>query len=389
MGPRLFDPLPRVDQRMPRRLEPCYAYLNESARPEAALARAAYREWLTRYPAAERDDVVRRFRSKRDDTHMATAFELAVHEAMVGLGASVGVPGARDGMTRYDFDVEREGEDCAVEVALVTDTSKEDERRADQRARLLDALDEVQHPRLGVHVWSCQVADQQPSFKRIRADVVNGLNGASEAEIAQWAGMVAARQFDRLPRWMYLDGRGTKISLSPVPLPPGLRKLQLNPPGAMQRIMLGKAFLKKIREKASQGYDLGSRPLVVVLGAAHWHGSTHEQVFEALFGTERHVVREREGKLAIVGSFRDRDGVWGPHSRHGLSSVSAVLVFERFQTWGPWATRWHAYVNPWARFAPPAWLSRLPRWAPVDSDHITFQDGARLSDVLRPPFEVT
>jgi hypothetical protein len=33
---RLFDPIPRIDRRYPRRIEPAYDYLNESAQAEAA-----------------------------------------------------------------------------------------------------------------------------------------------------------------------------------------------------------------------------------------------------------------------------------------------------------------------------------------------------------------
>ncbi len=395
----LFDPIARLDPRLPRRAEPGFAYLNASARDEAALVRAAYREWLGRYPAAERADLVRRFRSKRDDTYTAAAFELALHEALVGLGGALSVPPPEQTGTRYDFDLVLDGAAAAVEATLVTDDQDEDRRRRVRVEKLLDALDERRHPRLAVHIWDCRVnGERQPSFKRLRQDMLDVLDSATEDEVAQWAGMVASRDYERLPRWTY-ERDGSKVVFSPVPVTPGRAPIffgpsfrgqvvDLNPPTAMQRITIGDAMLLKIRAKAAKRYEVGERPLILALAVTHWAGSDDFEVFRALLGTERWPVEHRDGEPTLGQPFRDHDGAWGPHSRHGLSSVSAVLVFRRFQVWAPWATTWRVYVNPWARNPAPEWLLRLPRWAPVDAEHIGYTDGRPLEDVLRPPFRL-
>lgn len=396
----LFDPIPRTDQRFRRRAEPAFSYLNESARTEAAHVRLAYREWLARYPASERPDLVRRFRLEDDRAHTAAAFELALHEALLGLGATARVPPQNQPGTRYDFDVIIDGEAAAVEATLVTDEDDEDIRRQNRTDSLLDALDEQKHRLLAVHVWECGVnGDRQPSFRRLREGMLAVLDEASGDQIAQWAGMVAARDYSRLPRWTY-DRDGSKVVFSPVPITPGAQPIflgssfrgqvvNLNPPTAMGRVTIGEAVLAKIREKAAKRYDVGGRPLILALAVTHWAGSDNFEVFRALLGTERWPLVERDGKIVMGESFRDCDGAWGRHSRHGISSVSAVLVFRRFQVWAPWTTTWRAYVNPWARTPAPRWLLRLPNWAGSADGAFAYSEGVALEPMLSGPSSST
>jgi hypothetical protein len=388
--PWLFDPIPRIDLRYPRRVEAAYDYLNASARSEAACVRLAYRTWLGRYPADQRGELVRRFRDSDDRAHAAAAFELALHEMLVLLGGQVSVPRDQHGRTRYDFDVVMEGETTAVEASLVTDDDdgeRQQRRRADA---LLDALDERRHLRLAVHVWECRVdATRQPSYGKLRTDMLAVLDSAHPDDIAQWAGLVAARDFRRLPRWVY-ERSGSKVVFSPVPIPPGVvfrgHVVRLDPVVAMEKVTIGDAMLGKIRSKAAKRYDLDGRPLVLALAVTHWAAADDFEVFRALLGTERWPIVEHEGKPGLGPSFRDSDGAWGPHSRHGLSSVSAVLIFRRFQVWAPWSTTWRVYLNPWARTPPPKWLARLPRWDRADMSGLAFRDGLPLSDLLPAPF---
>lgn len=383
----LFDPIPRLDLRYPRRVEAAYDYLNESARSEAAWARLAYRTWLARYPAEHHDDLVRRFRSAEDRSHAAAAFELALHEMLLQLGGEVAVPSHQQGRTRYDFDVVMDGEAAAVEASLVTDDDDDDRQQRRRADALLDALDELRHPRLAVHVWECRVdATRQPSYRRLREAMFAVLDCAHSDDVAQWAGLVASRDFRRLPRWVY-DRGGSRVVFSPVPIPPGVvfrgHVVRLDPAVAMEKVTIGDAILGKIRAKAAKRYELDGRPLVLALAVTHWAAADDFEVFRALLGTERWPVVERDGKATLGDSFRDSDGAWGPHSRHGLSSVSAVLIFRRFQVWEPWNTSWRAYVNPWARTPPPRWLLRLPKWAPTGEASIRYTDGVALETLMQ------
>lgn len=388
----LFDPIPRLDHRLPRRTEPAYSYLNESARPEAALNRLYYRTWLARYPARERADLVRRFRSRDDRAHTAAAFELFLHELLVSLGAGVTIPEERQGQTRYDFDVEEGDSVTAVEAAVVSDEDEDDRVRQRRRDELLDHLDQMRHPRLAVAVREAMInPSNAPPYGRLREAMIMLLDSATEDQIAQSAGHIAARDFGSLPRWRY-ERDGSRVVLSPVPIPPGVQLrghgVELPENTLMQAITVGDALLAKLRTKASRRYDLGDRPLVLALASTHWGGASDDQVFRELLGTERHpVVRSADGNATLGQPFRDRDGSWGPHSRHGLTSVSAVLIFYRFQVWNPWDPRWHAYMNPWARTPPPAWLQRLPRWVSTGDGFLHRYDGIALRDLVGPPVE--
>jgi hypothetical protein len=206
--------------------------------------------------------------------------------------------------------------------------------------------------------------------------------------VAQWAGLVASGDFRRLPRWVY-ERSGSRVVFSPVPIPPGVvfrgHIVRLDPVVAMEKVTIGDAILGKIRSKAAKRYDLNGRPLVLALAVTHWAAADDFEVFRALLGTERLPVVERDGKATVGDAFRDSDGAWGPRSRHGLSSVSAVLIFRRFQVWEPWNTSWRAYVNPWARTQPPRWLLGLPKWAPTGEASLAYSEGLALHAVMPSP----
>lgn len=397
--PLLFDPIPRNDHRLPRRSESEWAYLNLSARPEAALVRATYREWFDRYPSTDAGEFARKFRSPRSRYLTAPAFELALHEALRRMQLDVAVPRKIRGKNHFDFDVAFDGDCTAVEARVVAGEDSETAQRKRDQDRALDALDEIPHPRFAVHLWECRVDGVDGDLlQRLRAGIVAKLDTLSGPEVADWAAAVAAQDYDRLPKWIYED-QTTSLRWSPVPKPlpsvvigeryTGGLLFNLQHIKAMQRVTIGDEMVPAIKEKADKDYPLDGRPLVLALGSTHWAGADDFEVFRALYGTERwRLVTNGEGEAALGDSFRDSDGVWGPHSRHNVTNLSAVLVFRRFRVWHPWTTTWRVYLNPWAETASPPWLQNLPRWLPGDNGVLQFHDGVALDQVLGPAFDL-
>ena len=398
--PLLFDPIPRGDRRLPRRSEGEWSYLNLSARPEAAVVRATYREWFDRYPAEDAGEFAQKFRSPNSRYLTAPAFELALHEALRRLKLDVVVPPRISGRNHFDFDVGFEGSGTAVEARVVTGEETETDRRKRAHDRVLDALDAALHPRFAVHLWDCRVDGKHDEklLKRLREGIVALLDTLGGPDVAHWAAAVASGDYDRLPRWSCQEPN-VRLLWSPIPKPlpsvvfgeryAGGLLFDLTCVEAMERVIIGDEMVLAIKEKAEKDYPLDGRPLVLALGSTHWAGADDSEVFRALYGTERWpVVTSGQGKPGLGDSFRGSDGVWGPHTVHNLTHVSAVLVFRRFGVWHPWTTTWRVYVNPWAETAPSRWLLRLPRWVPGDDGVLEFREGLELGQVLGPAFHL-
>ena len=393
----LFDPIPRDELRLSRRSEGDWAYLNSSARPEATQVRATYREWFDHYPIPDAAEFARRFRSPRSRYLTAPAFELALHEALRRMGLEISVPCKVRGKNHFDFDVTCAQRPVAVEARVVMSKDSESAQHQRRLDRVLDVLDEEAHPRFAIHLWDCRV-DRKGTrrLEELRAGIINKLDTLDGPEVEEWAGAVATRDYNRLPRWVYENG-ATCLRWSPVPKPlpntvlgeryRGGLLYTLPRISAMKKVTIGDAMVPAIKEKADKDYPLDGRPLVLALGSTHWAGADDFEVFRALYGTERwRVVTNNDGEPTLGDSFRDSDGVWGPHSEHNLTGVSAILVFRRFRVWHPWTTTWRVYVNPWAEVPPPDWLLELPRWVPAEQGTLQFFDGRALDQVLGPAF---
>jgi len=386
--PRLFDELVRTDHRRPRRTEPAFEYLNTTARDEGALARRCYEAWFTRFPVDERDGLASRFRSADGSNHTGAAFELALHEVLVRLGCSVDIPPDVRGQPRHDFDAMCAGESVALEATVVTDESEREVKHRRRHDLILDYLDEAHHPRFGILVWECNVAENRtPRKNGLRKKIVGFLDAATDEDARAWSELAANRDYWRLPK-QEISREGLKLVYSPIPLHPGAPVDGLvhreDPRPSAVRVTIGDAMRGKLHDKAKKGYDVGERPLVIAVAVTHWAGADSFEDFRALLGTEHHHHAVVDGQHISLGASRDRECVWGEHSRHQHNSISAVLVFRRFRVWHPWTTSWMLYINPEARYPVSEWMRKLPRWERAADPYDGFTDGLHLADVLRP-----
>lgn len=387
----LFDPLPRSERRFRWRTEPEYSYLNESGRPQATEVRARYTEWLSNYPATERAELVRSFRDRDDTKHTAAAFELVVHESLRRLGGEVRVV-PRGTRTSHDFDMTIDGEAAAVEAAVVNGEPEGERRSRRRREAFLDALDKVPHPRYSIHIWDLELPREQPSHHTIRDRVHASLDRLTDDEAAHNAGCVSAWEYEALPR-ITLELGGFRLEFSAVPLPP----LPSNPPEAITNrrgvieLLGGPPQLSsgvrdsvrtKYRKKTNKRYGVVDRPLVLALANTHWTGANQIEVMGALFGSQRLPVRVVDGRQVVGDPYWADDGLWGPHTRHPSSSVSAVIILPRFHAWDPGGEAWCAYINPWARTQAPNWIRRLPHYLADAEGPYRHQHGIALAELL-------
>ncbi len=62
---------------------------DEGADPETGRVRQLVDQWLARYPASSRDNLISRFRSLNDDAHLSAFFELFIHKLVTTRGHRV------------------------------------------------------------------------------------------------------------------------------------------------------------------------------------------------------------------------------------------------------------------------------------------------------------
>jgi hypothetical protein len=384
MRPALFDPIARTDRDYPARSEAEWTYLNRSARLEAYRVRAAFREWFARWPLTEQAALAGRFRSKGVASHLGATFEIVLHEALLRLGLRVEPPPEVPGKTRHDFDVELAGTTLAVEATVVLAESQAERKQRRRMHQVLDALDELRDVRFRVTVIECRVTGSSPPIGRLRDDLRRLMDSVTDDDWAQWAGLVAARDFERIPKWTF-DRGGTRIVLRLVPCPPGAfldrGVIRLEPETTVAKITADADILAKFKDKGRK-YSVAGRPYLLVINVAHWAGAQPIEVFNAVLGTERWPVIKDGGEPRLGPSFRDRNGAWGPRNTRDYDGVSALLIFEKLSNaWNINEARWALYENPWATVGLPATLGNLPGWY-VDGENLVQRGGTGLGALL-------
>ena len=183
----IFDDIPRPDVGPPEHGEPAFAYLNRSGRPEADRVRRLVEEWIARYPASSRDNLVSRFRSLNDDAHHSAFFELFIHELVIGRGHRVVAvePKLPHTMKSPDFLIEAaEGHRLYLECALATGRSAEEAAPHARLDRALKAIERAQSPAHYLSVAPHGDPSGEVSMKRLTRLLekwVAGLPGGDKA----------------------------------------------------------------------------------------------------------------------------------------------------------------------------------------------------------------
>ena len=120
----LFDDFERTHDGPADMGESLYAYINRSARSQAAQARMLCERWFDDYKkSASTDDIksfVGAFRSKVDKQHYAAWFELLMHQILIRLGCSVKIHPDLSGNDNHpDFNALSDGSRFFVEATVV------------------------------------------------------------------------------------------------------------------------------------------------------------------------------------------------------------------------------------------------------------------------------
>lgn len=372
---RVFDDMERSCEEAAAYDEPHFTYLNRTARSDFARVRALIEEWFSGYPAAHRDDLRARLRSRRDETFMGAFFELYVHESLRRLGYEVEVhPINPSGATsRPDFLAVRSGsEGIYVEARVAMDRSDAKAAAQARINRAFDALNRLHSPDffLNLEVDGVPDAVVPADLRRAVARFLKAQDYERCVQLLDAGGLAA------LPSETFRQG-GFVVRYSAIPKAkasrgePGLRPIGMLGPARPYRLDNLSALRGAIRRKANKYRHL-DRPLMIAVNAVSQR-LENRHVMEALFGTECLVVRGDHRQAT-----RRADGIWqgagGPQHR----AVSAVLVVSSLCPWSLTRQALRIYHHPWALRPCLDDLADLPQAVPShDRVHMELRDGIK------------
>ncbi len=263
---QFFDDGNRCDHRPPHHAEGIFAYLNQSARPEAVAIRGALEGWFALYPQHEQATIRQRFRQEED----AAFCELVVHEMLRRAGYRITVhPSVPQTRNRPDFLIERDETRVIVECLVVGDTTRQEQSRLRLKQELLDRLNDLPSPDFYLNLVRLVVTGQ-PKWAWLRAFVAEKL-GTVDPDALE-AAFRQRQSLQVLPLWIYQDAT-LYAEIQPVPKPNSVRGI-----AGRRTVAIGPVesciscasddLLASLKFKAGR-YGILSEPYVIM---ANWRG---------------------------------------------------------------------------------------------------------------------
>lgn len=189
------------------------------------------------------------------------------------------------------------------------------------------------------------------------------------------------------PGWEY-NGEGWRILFQPIAKSaagrgkPGVRPVGIHS-ARSKWITTREAIRKEIAGKASR-YGQLDRPFVIALNVTSDWGCDDDDVVDALFGTESHIIRWTEHGVENAGTRRNPDGAWQGPKGPSNTRNSAVLLFKGAAPWNVPRVAMRLYNNPHARRALRTALSQLPG-AIVENNVLRLLDGIDTAAIFGLP----
>ncbi len=333
------DDLPRSDMAPKSYSEPEFSYVNRSAREPAVAIRGALEEWFSLLPESELETFKTRMESETD----SALLELTVHELLTRQGFMIEIhPQVGTRNKKPDFRATLEELSMIVEAKVVTDTSKEEEGKANLLNSVMDALNSIENPNF---MFSLSIEGEplkQPSLWKIKRWIAKTLKPLSPEVVM---GYYEENGFgDRFKFEMEIDG--LLIGIRPIPVHPDARgkkgrRAVGTSIGEAKFVQTDRSISTALREKASR-YGVLEDPFLVVLNIIGDAFPSLDDAELGIFGQELEDTIPCEGKLfGRSGALLEGSG---PTNRQ----VSGILVVFRMNAWNLPSVDSHLFFNPWA-----------------------------------------
>ncbi|HJV88287.1 MAG TPA: hypothetical protein VJ698_22650 [Noviherbaspirillum sp.] len=339
--------------------ESSFRFLDRSAHPPIDRVRTFLSEALSRYPVAERDELVARLRSENETHFRSATFEVFLHEALIRLGyrlsshpdLGTGVP------KRPDFLVtDADGSEFVLEAVLASERDGKSPAAEAMKETALGYLNETPHNAFVVDVESEGDPASQPSGKMLARDVHAWLGTLEPDPLRE---RLVSHGLDAMPTMTWTH-EAWEVTLRAIPLAAERRGKIARLIGALgdgaRWVNAWEPLRDAVKKKANRYGEL-TKPFVIAVNADIFHLDEIDEV-QALYGEE--YWAEVIGQPERSGLRRRPNGAWrGPHGPQNRR-VSAVWFFNDLTPYTLANRRSTLYVNPWANISPPERLQRVP-----------------------------
>jgi hypothetical protein len=344
----VFDDIVREDMAVPLPVETQFAYLNRSARPEAARVRKLVDEWFAEYPESHRKALVGRFRSPIDDEHRSAFFELFLHHLALARGCKVLAiePKLEHTDKSPDFLLESaSGERFYLEAVMATGRSTQETAAHARLNTALAAIDATPSPHHFLDLTVRGMPTAPLSIKKMKRALQSWIAGLPKDEKAKDA---PAFQYEehgatiRLRAWTRNKPAGDDARAI------GVRHFPITQIAPSQEVRGG------LKKKASR-YGKLDHPYLVAINALGHH-QQEGAVIDALLGMPYVSISKSASGEEIVEERRKPDGIWygPPDGQAQNTGLSGVLAFRQIDPWN-FASRTGLLVpNSWAAKPLPA-----------------------------------
>lgn len=321
---QLFEETPRTFMGPGLSSESTLAYLDRSARTDAASARQYLEHLFAVYPPEKKAA----FKKRLHDEFESAFFELFIHDLLRSNGAAVVLhPKVSEKSTRPDFLARfPSGDQLIVEAIVSKDMSAAEQKIESQWERIFDHLNrKLNCPVYWIAFGSREHPELPPTPSSLCRFVQRQIDEFTQMDMASGGNLT-------LPTWLFQDGTLFSMEISLIrrsqPANPDDRPIGVYPwksrwGGGEQ------ALLNAIKAKATK-YGPLELPFVVAINALSRWGTHAEDVTRALYGGELN------GR-ATGGLFSSK-----------YSRLSGVLV-TKATAWGPPNPSIHLYHNPQAQ----------------------------------------
>ncbi len=364
--------------------EAVWAVLDRSPRPEFSRVRTVLEEWFGAYPRAEREQLRRRLKSRRDHNFNSAFFELYLHAFLMREGFEVEVPrSTRKCKTIYDFTVRREGELAFKLEAKCVEPEKEHSSQDRYFRQVHNALQDVDSPSLAFGLTVEGQFAVQPPYRKIAREFGSWLRESTSSVVAL---LKEGRGHSKLP-FFQTEEAGALLRATPIYLRspdcesnnsiviwfPVLRWPQTD-----------RKLRKGLKNKASK-YGKMSVPYVVAASVGEICDDVGIQ--NALLGDEGFMFGGGPaGPQTGAVAYRERNGFWwGPDGAQN-TRVSAVFIVSELFPWSVSAQEPVVYHNPWAQNPLPIETLRFTQKVadPVSGKFMT-REGISVSELFGLP----
>lgn len=362
----VFSEGKRTDSRSLLRNESQYQFLDRSNRPEAFRVRQKVEEWLSRCPQDHMTQLAARLSSNDDELFSSAAFELILHELIVGSGHEIleVEPEVPDTNKRPDYLVRSKcGQAFYVEAVNVTGETPSTRAAQKRRDSAIDVIYSVRSEWHMLDVYPKGMPSQPIRLKALRKSLEDWIGrlekGRADAPPFVWqdAGFcVVINPRNRNRRQTEADETSVAMEM-----------------GEGKSGILGDGIREALKKKASK-YGKLPHPLVVAVNDLTFFAGL-DDLWAALFGSPCVVFRKyADGRVESLDEERRRfNGVLLDSRRPRRNGLSAVMYFEGLSAWSAGHRAGTIAHNPFARRPLPTGLFDLDEFAPCGDELVKIE----------------